>query len=131
MNPPTPSSAMPASVATAIELEKIVRDLVGAVATEGNTRVVFGAPVALEKHKIIPVATVQIGFGGGVGSARTSRPGVVSRFGQVVGKLFQAGFGGGGGGGIKVTPVGFICERGDNVHFEPIATNGHPTQGLH
>jgi len=120
-----------ASVGTAAasELERVIRDLVGAVATEGNTRVVFGEPLALETHKIIPVASVQIGFGGGMGASRLVRPGILPKLGdaigKAVGKLMQLSFGGGAGAGIKVTPLGFICERGDEVRFEPISASIH------
>ena len=101
-------------------VEQIVRDLVGAVTTEGNTRVVFGEPLALASHRVIPVAMVQIGFGGGMGGSRVDRTGPLGALGAVLSRFLQLGFGGGMGGGIKVIPVGFICERDDQVRFEAI-----------
>ena len=103
---------------------RIAHEFAEAIRSEGNIGVVFGAPMALDKHKIIPVARVEIGFGGGFGGsvdADGNFNGIARHLGTLA-RVVRRGFGAGGGGGIKVIPVGFIHEYGENVHYRAISS---------
>jgi len=110
-------------------LARIAHEFAQAIHSEGNIRVVFGAPMALETHKIIPVATVEIGFGGGMGMSSGGN-GIAKQLGSLA-HLLRRGFGAGGGAGIKVTPVGFIHEEGERVQFRTIAPVGGSRRHKH
>jgi uncharacterized spore protein YtfJ len=107
-------------------VSQIAREFAEVIRSEGNIGVVFGAPMALENHVIIPVARVEIGFGGGVGGNVDTNPngkangdGIARHLGTLA-RVVRRGFGAGGGGGIKVTPVGFIHEDGESVRYQVI-----------
>lgn len=103
---------------TSNAIAQVAREFADAIRAEGNIRVVFGEPMALDSHKIIPVARVEIGFGGGLGGS-ASGDGLAEKFGALA-KVVRRGFGAGGGGGIKVTPLGFIHEDSNGVQFQGI-----------
>lgn len=103
------------------ELEGVAHEIATVLAEEGNARAVFGPPMKLDTHTIIPVASVAMG--GGLGG--------VSALGAAVRKLrklFSAGvdvqpsrsLAGGGGGGIDVRPVGYLSEEDGHVVFTRI-----------
>jgi uncharacterized spore protein YtfJ len=110
----------PGVVASADAIARVAHEFAEAIRSEGNIRVVFGAPMALDNHKIIPVARVEIGFGGGMGA--TARGNGLAGKVSSLARVLRRGFGAGGGGGIKVTPIGFIHEDGDRVQYRAITT---------
>ena len=70
-----------------------------------NARQVYGEPVERDGTTVIPVATVQWGFGGGaIGHGAIER--------------------GGGGGGARAYPSGFIELRDGRAEFHPIGHAG-------
>jgi uncharacterized spore protein YtfJ len=103
-------------------VSQIAHEFAEVIRSEGNIGVVFGAPMALEKHLTIPVARVEIGFGGGVGGnvdTNGKGNGMARHLGTLA-RVVRRGFGAGGGGGIKVIPVGFIHEDGESVRYQVI-----------
>lgn len=80
-----------------------------------NSNAVFGEPVREGETVIIPVASVNYGFGYGGGSGRPSVP--VDTSDEEAAPV-EGGSGGGGGGAVK--PLGFIRIRGDDVQYEPM-----------
>ncbi len=99
---------------------RIAHEFAEAIRSEGNINVVFGAPMALDKHKIIPVARIEIGFGGAVGGSNGNGHGLAKQIGSLA-QAVKRSFGAGGGGGIKVVPIGFIHEDGERVLYRAIA----------
>jgi uncharacterized spore protein YtfJ len=93
---------------------------------EGNVKAIFGQPIRLENHTVIPVAAVEIaiGAGGGVGHGPNLPPSIQAAI-QLAKKILPGGWGAGGGGGrsVRIRPVGFIYEK-DGVAFVPIETAG-------
>jgi uncharacterized spore protein YtfJ len=75
--------------------------------TKVGARTVYGEPIEIDGRKVIPVASVQYGFGmgGGLGPKQdeSDPPG-----------------GGGGGGGMRVRPVALIEVADGKVKVEPI-----------
>jgi uncharacterized spore protein YtfJ len=67
-----------------------------------SSKTIFGEPVVHEESKIIPVAKIQYGFGGGYEKKEAN------------------GMGKGGGGGIAVQPVGYIEMTKSQTTFKPI-----------
>lgn len=101
--------------------ESIIRDLTHTLEAEGNVKAIFGTPVRLENHTIIPVAAVEIaiGMGGGVGHGPNLPPSVQTAIQLAKKVLPGSGAGGGGGLSLRIRPVGFIYEK-DGVTFVPI-----------
>lgn len=75
--------------------------------TKVGARTVFGEPVEIDGRKLIPVASVQYGFGMGGGMGPKGEAG-------------EAPGGGGGGGGLRVRPVALIEVTDGKVKVEPI-----------
>ena len=75
-----------------MNFEDAVKEFGGKLAEEADVRAVFGDPLKLGKHVVIPVATVHIAL-----SAEK-----------------------GGRADLSATPVGFLCEEGDRVVFKAI-----------
>ncbi|MGC4115622.1 MAG: hypothetical protein QM765_13665 [Myxococcales bacterium] len=75
-----------------MNLEKALQELGGKLAEEADVRAVFGDPLKLDGHTVIPVAQIDI---------------------QLVGE-------GGGAARLTATPVGFVCEEGERVVFRAI-----------
>jgi uncharacterized spore protein YtfJ len=113
---PTP----PADAAIARPLERIVGELRHAIETEGNVRTLFGEPMKLDEHTVIPVMTLEIGFGGGggIGVGKLLRGAI-----DLAKRVLPGSWGAGGGGGlsIRLRPAGFIRDDKDGPRFVPIA----------
>lgn len=113
-------------------VEAIVHEIARTIEAEGNTRAIFGAPVKLDTHTIIPVAALEIGMGagGGMGQGVTFER-LRDAAADAVRRVVPGGRGVGGGGGldVKLRPVGFLHEEDGKVVFTPIpvasAHDGH------
>jgi uncharacterized spore protein YtfJ len=104
-------------------IRSIIDDITHTVQTQGNIRAVFGEPVQFETHKIIPVATIDIGLrgaGAAAGPAGGAHTGLVDRIAEFSRRLIPFGAGGGIGGAIKVKPIGFLHEVDGKVIFSKI-----------
>lgn len=77
-------------------IEDVVREVAKALFDEADVRAVFGDPLKLDGHTVIPVSMVRIRLAGG----------------------------GGGSAEVAATPVGFVCEEGGEAVFKPIALEG-------
>ena len=101
-------------------MEAIVREITQAFENELNVRTIFGAPMKLDEHVVVPVAVVEaaMGVGGGGGLVRKVMQGAV----EAAAKLLPASWGVGGGGGldVRVRPVGFIADGKDGPRFVAI-----------
>src|SRR4051812_14558369 len=97
-------------------LDTIVSKISEAIQNEASVRAVFGAPLKLDQHTIIPVAVVSVtlGGGGGSGHGEVCEQGKAPRLGN--------GFGAGGGADMRATPIGFIHEANGTVQFTAIET---------
>ncbi len=96
------------------DLQKRFADMQG----KGSWKAVFGDVIEVDGHRLIPVASVQYGFGmgGGMGS-----PARVDPKGRAAAKASDpAPGGGGGGGGMRVEPVALIDLSNGRVHVAPI-----------
>jgi uncharacterized spore protein YtfJ len=82
------------------ELIATVADRVGA---RYAASIVYGAPVEHDGVKVIPVAAVRLGFGGGTGSDPA-----------------KGGEGEGAGAGASMSPAGYIELKGGKSRFVPI-----------
>ena len=105
---------------------ELVRQIARAFESEANVRAVFGEPVKLDGHTIIPVATIFVSFGGGVGvGAGIGR--AVEGAVALASRILPRALAGGAGGGLNVSvrPVGFIHDGKDGVAFTPIVTQPH------
>lgn len=110
---PTELSARP--------IEHIVSDLRHAIETEGNVKAIFGAPVKLDEHTIVPVMTLEIAVGGGGGIG--GGPKIIRGAVELAKKILPTGWGAGAGGGfsVRLKPAGFIRDDHDGAWFVPIA----------
>lgn len=82
----------------------LVRQLAERMGASVSARTVYGDPVERDGTTVIPVASVQYGFGGGAERERN-------------GEEEEEG----GGGGVRVVPVGFIEIRGEGARFRRIS----------
>jgi uncharacterized spore protein YtfJ len=103
-------------------VEAVARELSSLFQAEANTRTIFGEPIELETRKIIPVASIEIGAGGGGGFGQGIAADAVRGAIETAKKLMPTGRGAGGGGAlaIKVRPVGYLCEENGRVVFTAI-----------
>ena len=71
---------------------------------------VVGEPILAGEVTIIPVSIVSVGFasGGSDFASKNQRP------------EQDNSFGGGSGAGLKITPIGFLIVRGENVKLLPV-----------
>lgn len=84
-----------------MNLEKALQELGGKLAEEADVRAVFGDPLELDGHTVVPVALVDIDLAGeGSGRAR-----------------------------LSATPVGYLAVEGESVVFKPIVLR--PYGGAH
>jgi uncharacterized spore protein YtfJ len=122
MTIPTPETAttqtIPGSEGAHDTIARVAHEFVEVIRNEGNVHVVFGEPMELDNHKFVPVARVEIGFGGGLGSGSDGN-GLARRIGSLA-QVVRRGFGAGGGGSIKIIPIGFIHEDGERVRYHAI-----------
>ena len=75
-----------------------------------DVNTVVGEPILAGEVTIIPVSMVSVGFasGGSDFASKNQRP------------EQDNSFGGGSGAGLKITPVGFLIVRGENVKLLPV-----------
>lgn len=85
-----------------MDMETVVREAANAIESTGNARAVFGDPIKLDTHVIVPVAAVLTGVGLGGGQS------------------VLLGAGGGGGVDLKVVPLGYIHETDEGIEFTRI-----------
>ncbi|HEY3445792.1 MAG TPA: hypothetical protein VGK67_05470 [Myxococcales bacterium] len=81
-----------------MNLERALKEFGEKLAEEADVRAVFGDPLKLDGHTIIPVAVVHIALAGE----------------------------GGGRANLSATPVGYLCEEGERVVFKPIELRPYP-----
>ena len=103
-------------------VEAIARELSALFQTEANTHTIFGEPIQLETRKIIPVASIEIGAGGGGGFGQNFAVDAVREAIETAKRLVPSARGAGGGGGlaVKVRPVGYLSEENGRVVFTAI-----------
>ena len=104
-------------------IKSIVEDITRTVQVQGNIRAVFGEPVQFETHKIVPVATIDIGLrgaGAAAGPAGGAHAGWADRLAEFSRRLIPFGAGAGIGGAIKVRPIGYLQEVDGQVIFSKI-----------
>jgi uncharacterized spore protein YtfJ len=100
-----------------MNLEAIATQLTQVIQKEANIKAIFGEPIKLDEHTIIPVARVRITLGGGGGSGTGSTPTPGKNDGEA-GMLGTAGASAGGGGlDIDVAPLGFIRDGAEGPTF--------------
>ena len=75
-----------------------------------DVNTVVGEPILVGEVTIIPVSIVSVGFasGGSDFASKNQRP------------EQDNSFGGGSGAGLKITPIGFLIVRGENVKLLPV-----------
>jgi uncharacterized spore protein YtfJ len=95
------------------DLQKRFADMHG----KAGWKTVFGDVIEVDGHRLIPVASVQYGFGMGGGQGPT--PAGPKRRAATEGSNAAPG-GGGGGGGMRVEPVALIDLSNGRVRVEPI-----------
>jgi uncharacterized spore protein YtfJ len=95
-------------------IEDIAQQVAETIQKEANVRAVFGEPQTIDTKTVIPVAKVTVNGGAGGGGA--------SAGGEQKRRFVPLG--GGGGLSIEVTPLGFICEKGDEVVFNSLEPEG-------
>src|SRR2546427_10501147 len=83
------------------DLQKRFEEMQG----KANWKAVFGEVLEVDGRRLIPVASVQYGFGMGGGQGPTGRGGPRTRSPQKDGNPSGGGSGGGGGGGVRIEPV--------------------------
>src|SRR2546427_12966330 len=86
------------------DLQKRFEEMQG----KANWKAVFGEVLEVDGRRLIPVASVQYGFGMGGGQGPTGRGGPRTRSPQKDGNPSGGGSGGGGGGGVRIEPVALI-----------------------
>jgi len=79
-------------------IERIAQSIIASI----TSKTVFGEPIEHNGIKIIPVAKIRYGFGGGFGHKKSN------------------GIGKGGGGGAIAQPIGYIEMKTDVTRFKPI-----------
>jgi uncharacterized spore protein YtfJ len=97
-----------------MSLDETMKQVAKTLENEVGVKAVFGEPMKLDNHTVVPVAMLGLGGGGGLLPA-------------LLGKLGEKASGKAGGAGavaMAVRPIGFIHESGDEVVFTPIQTRG-------
>ena len=90
--------------------EELIKQLAQTLQNEASVRAVFGEPIKLDTHIVVPVATVAVNIsGGGTGASRKPAPET------------RDFFAGGGGINVFAKPVGFIHEQDGKAVFAAIA----------
>ena len=96
-----------------MDIERMIEGLGQTMQKEGTVKAVFGDPIKLDNHTVVPVAVIAIDMGGG-------GAGITLPFGKGDDKASKPVGGGGGGLSIHATPVGFIYERDGDVVYSAI-----------
>ncbi len=86
---------------------------------KANWKAVFGEVLEIDGRRLIPVASVQYGFGMGGGQRPAERGGARTKSPQKDGHP-PLGGGGGGGGGARIEPVALIDITDGRLRVEPI-----------
>jgi uncharacterized spore protein YtfJ len=123
---------MSTTLETTQQLELMIHEITETLRTEGNARAIFGEPMQLDQHRVVPVAAVTISIGGGFG--RGERSGVLLQNAiEAALRLVPGGSAAGGGGGINVTvwPVGYLHEDQEHVVFTRISEPPAVRPGKH
>lgn len=94
------------------DLQKRFQDM----QAKANVRAVFGDVMELDGRRVIPVASVQYGFGMGGGTGPKRGEGEAPGGGA----LHQTVQGGGGGAGVRVEPIALIEVANGRLKVEPI-----------
>src|SRR3989475_6015016 len=98
------------------DLQKRFEEMQG----KANWKAVFGEVLEVDGRRLIPVASVQYGFGMGGGQGPAGRSGSRTRSPQKDGHPSGGGSGGGGGGGVRVDPVAPIDSTGGRLRVAPL-----------
>jgi uncharacterized spore protein YtfJ len=102
-------------------IDALIHQVGETIQREASVRTVFGEPIKLDQHTLVPIALVTVTFGGGAGAG-----GILAQ--KLLGKAPEAAenpgwTGGGAGGGLSIVtvPVGFLSEKNGDVVFTPVA----------
>jgi uncharacterized spore protein YtfJ len=94
-------------MSTLAHAPNVFQNLNESIATSGTNKTVFGEPVTSGDIKVIPVARVAYGFGGGSGILSRGSAEPRGREGM------------GGGGGVMAIPVGVVEITPNGTHWIP------------
>jgi uncharacterized spore protein YtfJ len=108
------------------DIRALAHEIAQGIEGEVNVRTIFGEPIKLDGHVIVPVATVSLTIGGGGAFANGGR--LAKAANEVASRVVPGGFGGGGGFQMQIRPVGFIRDGKEGVEFSPIEV---PSKELH
>ena len=99
-----------------MSVEEVLKEVHGKLSS-GNTELIFGEAKVFKDKAIIPVGSVMIGLGGGLGKGQSE-----GAMGQEKAKkgMEGSGEGGGYGGMMKICPWGYIVVTPEDVKFEPV-----------
>lgn len=108
-----------------MSIEHLIQQITQLVEERATVRTVFGDPIKLDKHTIVPVAKVLLAGGGGGGGREGEKgegeePLAAASATNEAAQPRAVERGGGGGGTFSVTPLGFIHERNGEVVFTAI-----------
>jgi uncharacterized spore protein YtfJ len=90
-----------------MEVQAIMQQIGHQVADNATVQTVFGEPVTVDGKRVIPVAKVACGFGGGGGAREAKSENETA--------APQSGVG--GGGGFRATPLGVVEITADSTRF--------------
>lgn len=111
------------------EIEKIVSEVADVVRREANVRAVFGEPMHIDGHDLVPVATVDLTVGAGGTFAQGGTEEAEGKIAATVRRMVP--FGGGGGGlHVAVTPMGWLAAENGVVVFHALDEKGAEAGGL-
>jgi uncharacterized spore protein YtfJ len=99
-------------------ISALAHEIAQGIESEANVKTIFGEPIKLDGHVIVPVATISLSFGGGGAAANAGR--LAKAANEVANRVIPGGFGGGGAVQLNIRPVGFIRDGKDSVEFSPI-----------
>jgi uncharacterized spore protein YtfJ len=87
-------------------VQEILQSIAEKTQSSAHVKTVYGEPVVTENKRVVPVARVAYGFGGGAGSR--------AKAGQEPERKDE---GGGGGGGCAVIPIGVVEITNDCTRY--------------
>jgi uncharacterized spore protein YtfJ len=115
-DPPNPEVDM--------QLDSLIHEIGETIQREASVKTVFGDPIKLDEHTVIPVALVTVSFGGGLGGGHGTAARLLGKDAPNVPGSDWTGGGGGGGLNIVTLPIGFLSEREGQVTFNAIGGAG-------